>query len=250
MHPNSRRTSVSMLMSCSGDSQMRQPLCEVWARCCTSTILLEVTGKLVSVSRLTASLAVSVLAFWSCTGNSHVAFLILLAAITFWYWTMHDFFRNRPFLLLADIPVLGVNKPVKTSKTCVATAAFSVNCTHRVAVLVPTATTGWRMCTGWRVSLILLVHGFTQLAANFEGVKWLHYNDVIMGAIASQITSLTIVNSTVYSGTDQRIHQSSTSLAFVQGIHRGPVNSPHKWPVTWKMFSFDDVFMKKAMQLW
>ena len=46
-----------------------------------------------------------------------------------------------------------------------------------------------------------------------------HYNDVIMGAIASQITSLTIVYSTVYSDADQRKHQSSASLAFVQGIH-------------------------------
>ena len=47
-----------------------------------------------------------------------------------------------------------------------------------------------------------------------------HYNDVIMGAIASQITSLTIVYSTVYSGADQRKHQGSASLAFVRGIHR------------------------------
>ena len=53
-----------------------------------------------------------------------------------------------------------------------------------------------------------------------------------MGAVASQITSLTIVYSTVYSDADQRKHQSSASLAFVRGIHRGPVNSPHKWPVT------------------
>ena len=50
-----------------------------------------------------------------------------------------------------------------------------------------------------------------------------HYNDAIMGAIASQITSLTIVYSTVYSGADQRKHESSASLAFVRGIHRGPV---------------------------
>ena len=63
-----------------------------------------------------------------------------------------------------------------------------------------------------------------------------HYNDVIMGMMASQITSLTIVYSSVYSGADQRKHQSSTSLAFVWGIHRGPVNSPHKWPVTQKCF--------------
>ena len=64
-----------------------------------------------------------------------------------------------------------------------------------------------------------------------------------MSTIASQITSLTIVYSTVYSGADQSKHQSSASLAFVWGIHRGPVNSPHKWPVTRKMFPFDDVIM-------
>ena len=55
-----------------------------------------------------------------------------------------------------------------------------------------------------------------------------HYDDVIMGAMASQITSLSIVYSTVYSDADQRKHQSSASLAFVRGIHRGRVNSPHK----------------------
>ena len=70
-----------------------------------------------------------------------------------------------------------------------------------------------------------------------------HYSDVIMGAIASQITSFTIVYSTVYAGGDQRKHQSSAFLVFVQGIHRWPVNSPHKWPVTRKMFPFDDVIM-------
>ena len=64
-----------------------------------------------------------------------------------------------------------------------------------------------------------------------------------MGTMASQITSLTIVYSTVYSGTDQRKHQSSASLAFVRGIHRWPVNSPHKGPVTRQMFPFDDVIM-------
>ena len=70
-----------------------------------------------------------------------------------------------------------------------------------------------------------------------------YYSDVIMGTIASQITSLTIVYATVYSDADLRKHQSSASLAFVRGSHRGPVNSPHKWPVTRKMFPFDDVII-------
>ena len=59
--------------------------------------------------------------------------------------------------------------------------------------------------------------------------------------MASQITSLTIVYSTIYSGADQRKHQSSAPLAFVRGIHRSPVNSSHKWPITRKMFPFGDV---------
>ena len=62
-----------------------------------------------------------------------------------------------------------------------------------------------------------------------------------MVAMASQITSLTIVYSTVYSGADERKHQRSASLALVWGIR--PVNSPHKWPVSRKMFPFDDVIM-------
>ena len=80
-----------------------------------------------------------------------------------------------------------------------------------------------------------------------EQLPWgqTHYGDVVMGTVASQITSLTIVYSTVYSGADQRKHQSSASLAFVRGIHRGPVNFPHKWPVTRKMFPFDDIIMSK-----
>ena len=64
-----------------------------------------------------------------------------------------------------------------------------------------------------------------------------------MGTMASQITSLTIVYSTVYSGADQRKHKSSASLVFVRGIHRLPVNSPYKGPVTRKMFPFDAVIM-------
>ena len=75
---------------------------------------------------------------------------------------------------------------------------------------------------------------------------WYHYSGVIISAMASQITSLAIVYSTVYSGADERKHQSSASLAFGRGIHRWPVNSPHKRPVTRKTFTFDDVIMHDA----
>ena len=57
--------------------------------------------------------------------------------------------------------------------------------------------------------------------------RWLHYIDVIISTIASQITSLTIVYPTVNSGADQRNYQTRASLAFVRGIHRSPVNTPH-----------------------
>ena len=101
------------------------------------------------------------------------------------------------------------------------------------------------------------VHGFVVLClfvvmatAIIAGKTYLlmlfmlfHYSDVIMGTMTSQITSLTIVYSTFYSGADQRKYQSSASQAFVRGIHWWPVNSPHKWPVTWKMFPFDDIIM-------
>ena len=64
-----------------------------------------------------------------------------------------------------------------------------------------------------------------------------------MSTMASHITGVSAVCSTVCSGTDQRKHQGSASLAFVRGIHRWPVNFPHKGPVTRKMFPFDDVIM-------
>ena len=70
-----------------------------------------------------------------------------------------------------------------------------------------------------------------------------------MSTIGSQITSLTIVYWTVYSDADQRKHKSSASLAFVWRIHRGPMNSPHKWPVTRKVFPFDEVIMFKSRAL-
>ena len=80
--------------------------------------------------------------------------------------------------------------------------------------------------------------GWIQLAVMASNFR---YNDVIMGVIASQITSLRIFCCTVYSG--RLINIKSASLAFVLGIHRWPVNSPHKWPVTQKKFPFDDVII-------
>ena len=64
-------------------------------------------------------------------------------------------------------------------------------------------------------------HIFTTKSAEYALiVDIMHYIDVLMTTIASQITSLTVVYSAVYSDGDQRKHQSSASLAFVRGIHR------------------------------
>ena len=57
-----------------------------------------------------------------------------------------------------------------------------------------------------------------------------------MRAMASQISGVSIVCSTVCSVADQRKHQSSASLAFMRGIHRWPVVSPYKGPITQKIF--------------
>ena len=84
-------------------------------------------------------------------------------------------------------------------------------------------------------------------AAQVSNDSFHHHSDAIMGTMASQITSVSIVYLTVCSCPDQRKHQSSTSLAFVRGIHRWLVNSPHKGPVTWKMFPFDDVNMTNGL---
>ena len=80
---------------------------------------------------------------------------------------------------------------------------------------------------------------YDMIIAESNGCE--HYNDVIM---ASQITGVSIVCSSVGSGADQRKYQSSASLVFVWEIHRWPVNSPLKGPVTRKRFPFDDVIMR------
>ena len=92
----------------------------------------------------------------------------------------------------------------------------------------------------------ILKHGIDQASEHVDLVfilNRLHYIGVMMSTMASQITSLTMVYSTVYSAEDQRKRQSSASVAFVWGIQRWPVNFPHKGPVTRKMFLFDDVIM-------
>ena len=65
-----------------------------------------------------------------------------------------------------------------------------------------------------------------------------HYSDVMMNAMASHITGVSVVCSTVRPCADQIKHQTSASLTFVRGNHRWWVDSPHKGPVTRKMSPF------------
>ena len=74
------------------------------------------------------------------------------------------------------------------------------------------------------------------MCIHWDTNQTLHYRNDMMNAMAYQITGVSVVYSTDCSGADQRKHQSSASLAFVRGIHRWPVNSPHKEQVTWKWF--------------
>ena len=78
-----------------------------------------------------------------------------------------------------------------------------------------------------------------------KGIQWntSHYSAVIISAMASQITGISNICLTVCSVAHQRKHQSSTSLAFVKGIHRWSADSPHKRQVTRKIFPFDDTIL-------
>ena len=107
---------------------------------------------------------------------------------------------------------------------------------NNAIALVPFVNLPWRTCVkSHKDSLKPII----PLQSHEAREKLCHYNDVIMSVMASQITSLTTVYSTVYS-----THR-SVSRAFVSP--RSPVNSPHKSPVTRKMFPFDDVIMAYFM---
>ena len=100
----------------------------------------------------------------------------------------------------------------------------------------------WTRC--WKTLALPVSWGTTPLLwLQCACVSSSHHSDAIMIAMASQITGVLFVCSTVCSGAGQRKHHSYESLAFVTGIHRWPVDSPHKGPVTRNMFPFDDVIM-------
>ena len=160
-----------------------------------------------------------------CTGAYHYSYpQLIMNNSNRWHI---DCFLNRLFWPIS----------MKTSKFCMTDPSWGESIGHR---WIPSQKS---QCCGKSLHYIII---FAHTYAASRDL-WPNYDDVIMGAFASQITSLTIVYSTVYSDADQRKHQSSASLAFVRGIHRGPVNSPHKWPVTRKMSPFDDVIMHSVI---
>ena len=93
-------------------------------------------------------------------------------------------------------------------------------------------------------SLVSPTHCQSYDCANASETTLKHYSDVIISAMASQITGASIVYKTDCSGTDRSKHQSSASLAFAWGIHWWPVNSPHKGPITRTIFQLYDVIME------
>ena len=78
----------------------------------------------------------------------------------------------------------------------------------------------------------------TNYLTNTDHLQWPHYSHNEHHGVSNHQHLDYLFK--VCSGQDQRKHQSSASLAFVRGIHRWPVNSPHKGPVTRKMFPFHD----------
>ena len=113
----------------------------------------------------------------------------------------------------------------------------------------------WRQHVDRVVHIIAPRRGTSVLAMFTSMLWWLlschvsHYSAVTMSPMAYLITSVSFVYSTVSSDADQRKHQSSSSLTFVTGIHRWPVNSPHKGPVTRKRFPIDDVIMHGTLRI-
>ena len=84
---------------------------------------------------------------------------------------------------------------------------------------------------------------------NLQYTQMTHCRNVIMSAMASQVTGVSIVYSTASSGIGQIKHQTLRHWPFVRGIHRWPVNFPHKGPVTRKMFPLNNVIMNTVRVL-
>ena len=139
---------------------------------------------------------------------------------------------------------LQLRSSIKCTNTCGSKTTFIIHLQRLPRMFSYSFNWNFGLCSKWNITFQMSV----CLNAEFSSVwswalQWRHnrHNDV-------SNTSSTTVYSTVYSGWDQRKHPSSASLAFVRGIHRGPVNSPHKWSVRRKMFPFDNVIMRGVIR--
>ena len=123
----------------------------------------------------------------------------------------------------------------------------------------------WPLGTNFNEILIeIYIFSFKKMHLKMSSVKWRpfclglnvlkmvnvssggpsHYSDVMMRVKVFQVIGVLIVCSIVRSDADQRKYKNSAPLVFVRRIHRWPVDSPHKGPVTRKMFPFDDVIIE------
>ena len=203
---------------------------------------------------------------WLCKSGGHGT--IYSAVVTCvrekWYRTIKYRFYcrllySRPVVLKKVSATYGIVIPTSTTD-CISQKSFGISrvktsflcyllgaqCVfNQPCSCLPLADAPASIATSWLI---------TSSVWQWRGGKYrpyhrTQYSDAIMSTMASQITSLRVVYSIVYSDADQRKHQSSASLAFVRGIHRWPVNSPHKGPVTRKMFPIDNGIMGSC-ELW
>ena len=163
-----------------------------------------------------------------CKSNLNGKYLVLFVDQVSWYLQVTSIALDCSHIARFCNNLYRIwSKIISYSKYCI---------TVRYNSPIPAILVGW--CSFFNKALIK--YSWVSLCGAFV---LNHYNDVIMSAMASQTTGVSTVCSSVCSGADQRKHQSSASVAFMRGIHRWPVDYPHKRPVTLKMFPFDDVIM-------
>ena len=97
---------------------------------------------------------------------------------------------------------------------------------------------GFELTKWTHISTSRAGHGMLNVSIRCDLTALYHYSEVLLSGMGYQITGVSMVSSTVCSGADQRKHQSSASLAFVKGINRCPVNSPHV-SICWRHHDID-----------
>ena len=134
--------------------------------------------------------------------------------------------------LITHLNTWSWNEGVQRQKSC-SSMVSGTRCIRGIAEKIKTHGI-WELCFigAWQVSYCIV---------SLEAILLLRWRHNGRDSVSHHQPHHCLLYLTVYSDADQRKHQSSASVAFVWGIHRGPVNSPHKWPVTRKMFPFDDV---------